>query len=349
MKRPTFDELIARGVKAYQNARFAEALKEFRAALNLRSLDAEAQSLYGLALVGLGRYAEAEAPLRRAVEREPAEAGFRFNLVEFLEKTRQYDGAAEQLEAIVEKNAKIPRAWDRLGDVRMLQARAADARDAFARALQLDPNAFAVAVKLARVCAALQDGAGAQAALDVATRLRPADPATLRLQVEVLVARRDWTALEAAAERLTRTHPNEVVGWYSLSRALLEQGRFRQSADAFRAVLERAGETPENLTVLGRICMQAQDYASAMSALERAEARAPQLAEMLAAKGLLLTYFGRLDEARAYCRRCAEQNPDYVQVYAQLSRLEHGRFSDREMSELVRLSNDAGIEPENRI
>src|SRR4051794_3396595 len=115
MKRSTFDELLARGIDAHQRLAFDDALKAFRSALDLRALDAEAQSLFGLTLVRLARYEEAESWLRKAVAREPNEPGFRFNLVELLVATRQYDAAAAELETIASKTPNLARAWFKLG------------------------------------------------------------------------------------------------------------------------------------------------------------------------------------------------------------------------------------------
>jgi tetratricopeptide (TPR) repeat protein len=347
--RRQFGDLIARGVEALQQRHYGDALVEFRGALGLRSLDAEAQSLYGLTLVRLKRYDEAEPFLRKAVQREPNEPGFRFNLAELYEVTRRNDAAAEQLEAIVERRSNDARAWSRLGRIRALQARREQSRDAYRRAHECDPTALEYLVELCRACVALGDEVGATEALDAALKVAPDQPATLRLQIERLTALRRWRELEAIGRRVADAHPSEPIGWFAQSRALLEQGRYRESEQAYRGVLERTGESPQNLTAHARLCLFANDLARARAALDRAEAAGPDLPEMLAAKGLVETYFGRFDEARAYCRRSIERNPDYVPAYSQLSRLDRGRFSDIEIARLERLSNDATIPHEHRI
>jgi tetratricopeptide (TPR) repeat protein len=346
--RRQFGDLIARGIAALQQGRYGDALVEFRAALGLRSLDAEAQSLYGLTLARLKRFDEAEPWLRKAVQREPNEAGFRFNLAELCEATRRYDAAAEQFDAIIERDPNGARAWARLGRVRALQGRHAPARDAYRRALECEPNALSHAIELCRACAALGDDAGAAAASEAAAKIAPDHPATLRLQLERLTALRNWRDLESVARRVTGAHPTEPIGWFALSRALLEQGRYRESEQAYRGVLERAGESPEHVTAHARLCLSANDLTRARALLDRAEAAAPDLPEMLAAKGLVETFFGRLDAARDYCRRSIERNPDYVPAYSQLSRLEHGRFSERDMAALERLAGDATLPVEHR-
>ena len=348
MARRQFDDLIARGVDAYQQRRYADALAEFRAALDLRSLDAEAQSLYGLTLVRLDRLGDAEPWLRKAVQREPNETGFRFNLVELLETTRRFDAAAEELRAIVAQQPSGARGWAKLGRVSALQGRHAAARDAYRRALECEPNTHVYLLELCRACAALGDDAGADAALAAAAGAAPDHPATLRLQIERLTATRRWRELEAVGRSATAAHAGEPIGWFALSRALLEQGRYRESEQAYRGVLARAGESPESLTAHARLCIFANDLATARAELDRVEVLAPDLPEMLAAKGLIETYFGRLEAARDYCRRAIATNPDYVPAYTQLSRLEHGRFDERQLAELERLTNDATMPIEHR-
>ena len=349
MSRRSFGELIARGVDAYRRRDYRAALDEFRAALGLRSLDAEAQSLFGLTLVRLGRFDEAEPWLRKAVQREPAEAGFRFNLIELFEATHRYDAAVEQVEAITARDPDLARAWGTLGRLRALQGRHEQARDAYRRALECEPNALAYVLDLCRVYVSLEDHAGAAEMLDAAVAIAPDDPATLRLQVERLTAQRRWREVEAVGRRLIHAHANEPIGWFALSRALLEQGRYRESEQAYRGVLARAGESAEHLTTYARLCIYANDLATARATLDRAEALAPDLPEMLAAKGLVETYFGRLDAARDYSRRTLERDPDYVPAYTQLSRLDHGCFDERQMANLERLSNDASLPVEHRI
>src|SRR5262245_36739559 len=219
MGKATFDELISQGVEALNNRRLPEASQSFRAALHLRSLDAEAQSLYGLALVRLGRFAEAEPWLAKAVAREPDQAGFRFNLIELFEVTGRFDEAIAQLDAIVGKHPGELRAWSKLGDVQYARQHFEPAQRAYCRVVELDPGSLHATVQLCRTCAALNDLAGAQLALEAAVRSAPDHPATLRLQIDRLTAERRWPKLEEIAQRVCALHPNEAVGWYSLSRA----------------------------------------------------------------------------------------------------------------------------------
>jgi Flp pilus assembly protein TadD len=77
-------ERMRLGHAARKAGRTAEALAHYRSALDAEPDSAEANSVYGLMLLQLGRAGEAEAPLRRAVEIAPSHAAFRMNLARWL-------------------------------------------------------------------------------------------------------------------------------------------------------------------------------------------------------------------------------------------------------------------------
>ena len=74
MSRSPFIEALERGVTAHQAGRLDDALKSYRAALELRPNDPEASSLCGLALLHSGKGEEAMPLLQHAVDASPAGA-----------------------------------------------------------------------------------------------------------------------------------------------------------------------------------------------------------------------------------------------------------------------------------
>ena len=101
MSRSVFIETLERGVTAHQAGRLDDALKSYRAALEIRPNDAEASSLCGLALLHSGKAEEALPLLQHAVEREPGQNGFRLNLAEGLAQTGKPDRAMVELGLII--------------------------------------------------------------------------------------------------------------------------------------------------------------------------------------------------------------------------------------------------------
>jgi Flp pilus assembly protein TadD len=77
MSRSPFIEALERGVIAHQAGRLDDALKSYRAALELRPNDPEASSLCGLALLHSGKGEEAMPLLQHAVDAEPGRNGYR--------------------------------------------------------------------------------------------------------------------------------------------------------------------------------------------------------------------------------------------------------------------------------
>src|SRR5512138_3837886 len=101
MSKSVFFQTLERGVTAHQAGRLDDALKSYRAALEIRPNDPEASSLCGLALLHSGRGEEALPLLQQAVEREPGQNGFRLNLAEGLAQTGKADRAMVELGLII--------------------------------------------------------------------------------------------------------------------------------------------------------------------------------------------------------------------------------------------------------
>jgi tetratricopeptide (TPR) repeat protein len=172
---------------------------------------------------------------------------------------------------------------------------------------------------------------------------------TFESQAETLTRQGDWAELESLAARWSRERPASAEAWWNLSRAAFELGRFRHAMEAFGKVLGLSQRTGASLTTYARIAMHALDFEAAASAMAEAEKLAPDHAELLATRGLLLTYLGRFTEAEVCCRRCLELAPDFAPAYTTLSRLIEGRFSDGETDRLRRMAHEERMPLDHRI
>jgi tetratricopeptide (TPR) repeat protein len=349
MKDSAFDQLVDRGVAAHQNNRFEDALSAYRRALDLKPDDAEVMSLSGLALTYLGRLGEARPALEKAVLQEPDQAGFRLNLIECLEREKEFERAAKEIDTVLSLNARLPRAWEKKGDLSARQQAFKTAAHAYASASDLDKSNPTLALKLARARAAQREFADAHTALDLADALTPNHPAVLELRAAVLAEQRDWTTLDVVTRRWINLDPRNSVAWHSLTQATFEQGLYRQSLAAYERVLEYSGRNAANLAAFGRICLYASEFERAAAALDESERRNPNHVETLAAKGLLLAYRGQFDEALGYCRRCLQLDPSYAPAYTQLTRLTKGRLSAQEIRTLLGLVENKSNPVEDRI
>ena len=349
MADTAFNDLVNRGATAHQAKQFEDALAAYKEALDMAPGDAEVNSLYGLVLTHLGRLEEAGSPLEKAVDKEPGEIGFRLNLVEYLEKSQQFERAEQEIDIAVSLDAKLPRSWEKKGDLSLKRKQLNAAANAYMTASSLDPENFPVTLKLAQTHLALGNFGRAHDALDVAERLRPGDEEMFDLRCLVLMKERNWRGLEVAGRLWCGSNPENPKAWHRLTQATFEQGRYRQSVEAYDKLLALAPRSASNLASFGRICLYALDLDKAAAALDEAELLDPNLTDMLSAKGLLLTYRGRFEEAEDYCRRCLDIDPDYAHAYTQLTRLTSGHLSDSEMQTLSRLKGDESKPHENRV
>jgi tetratricopeptide (TPR) repeat protein len=300
-------------------------------------------SAYGLALVEAGRPTDAEAPLRRAIETDPAQPAYRVNLAELYFKVGETELAIDTLKNVTAEHQKFARAFARLGRAYVERQELAAAADALDRALQLDPNDQSTGLLLARALAAQQNYAAAYYVLDHLERVNPNDVEAIRFRLEIAIARRDFQALDALAERLTKLVPEDPQGWRGIATARYEDGRYEDALAALERALALEPKTAEGLSQFAMTAIQALDFAKAEAALDEAEALDPGNARMLSTKALLRTYQGRKEEAETYCRRCIDTDPYFVSVYPQLSVLREGWLSDEEEANARAILDDEAL------
>ena len=104
-----------------------------------------------------------------------------------------------------------------------------------------------------------------------------------------------------------------------------------------------------DLTAYAGLCLQALNIDAAVKALDQAEALDPNFAQMLASRGLVLMYLGRLEEAEAYCRRALQQNPEFAPAYSTLSRVRRGALEDAHLQKLTELARRPDVYLDYRV
>ncbi len=306
------------------------AIPVYERALATAPDDAEALSLYGLALVQAGRPSEAERPLKRAIEKEPNQPSYRANLAELYFKVGEDEAGIEELRKVRASHPTFAPALKRLGHALVARQQLSEAADAFDAALQLKPDDLPTAQILARALAATGNYGGAYHVLDHAERIMPDNIDTLKLRLEIARTRRDFAAMLPLASRLTKLAPDDPSGWRDMATTLYESGVYGDALLAFEKAMSLAGKTAETLSQLASVAINALNFKRAEEALAEAEALTPQHPRMLSTKALLLTYQGRKKEAEEYCERCLKADPSFVGVFPQLSLLRNGKLTAEE-------------------
>ena len=347
MTDAAFDPALAAGIAAHRSRDLAEALRQYEAALALNGEDAEALSLYGVALVHSGRVAEGEAPLLKAVEKAPDMPGLRLNLAEFYRATGQFDRAVAELKIVVERQPENVRAWTLLGEAHISQQEFQEAADALDSALQLDSGNHALALRLARAQAQAGHYPAAFYALEHADKINPNSPETLQVRLDIARANRDWNGLGGFAEQMIGLAPESASGWRDLAVSFYERGRIRAAMEAFEKVLEIEGRTGANLSAYAGVALQAGRPDKAGEALDEAE-KSGTGAALKSTQGLRYLQEGDLDRALSCCEEAVALDPDYLPVYPHLSALRKGRLKGLEIEALLRKVEDASLLPARR-
>ena len=150
MTSDPLSEALKRGLHFHKLSELDQAVTWYRAAIAIGPEDGQANSLLGLALAHAGR-PRGDLISLRAVELEPGQVPFRFNLVQGLQMTRAYDRAMAELRVILTREPANFLAWGLAGDIARAQEDPDGARAAWNRARQADPTATAPVLKLARL------------------------------------------------------------------------------------------------------------------------------------------------------------------------------------------------------
>ena len=140
--------------------RWATAENEYRRALDLYPGSAETQHWYGLTLMVLGRFEEAQAQLDRAREADPLTPDLQVDAIWPIFYARDYDGAISRLEGLIQAQPDLFLAHSALGEAYEQKRDWAAAIAQLEKARELGGNPW-VSAALARTYAAKGDKAQA--------------------------------------------------------------------------------------------------------------------------------------------------------------------------------------------
>jgi len=265
MSRSIFIETLERGVTAHQAGRLDDAVKSYQAALEIRPNDAEASSLYGLALLHSGKGEQAMPLLQHAVDREPKQAGFRLNFAEGLAQTGQPDRAMIELGLII---ASDPDNTAALSRFYALESDALIARRDWLKLYlnavawtKIDPKAPGAWRTLAR--AAFEDGQllESTAAFQRYLSLTRPTVADLTAYAGLCVQALNIDAAVKALDQAEALDPNYAQMLASRGLVLMYLGRFEEAEAYCRRALEQNPEFAPAYSTLSRVRRGALDDA----------------------------------------------------------------------------------------
>jgi Flp pilus assembly protein TadD len=194
-----------------------------------RPREAVNRNNFGSELVKQGRLAEALAEFRRAVEVDPSFAAAQANLAFTLTRLERLEEAVSEYEKAIALDPQNPTLHNNLGVIRNKQGRYEDAIAAFEEALRVAPDDATARKNLDTARANQKEMQGREGRIAEARRVaeaRPHDPrAAYDLARALAFYRQDDEALSWLAKAVALRHPDRAAWREDPAFALLKENR----------------------------------------------------------------------------------------------------------------------------
>jgi tetratricopeptide (TPR) repeat protein len=276
-KAPRNPEALGlRGAAFLMSGNAAAAAEDFRLALSVIPGDGPLLEHLGLALLNLGRFPEAEQPLKQAA-------------------------------GLPGVPASVPM---RLGLALLLQHKTAEALPHLRKALALAPDNPDCLLALGRGLAAAGDSEGAAGQFEALLRRVPAHPdALFNLGVLALNENRLDVA-RGFFERLVSLHPGHADGMVNLALAVERLGDPGHARSLLAQALGLAPAHPQANANLGRLQLQDGQFDQARRHFDAALASAPRLSVAMEGLGGVARALNRHREAVHWLQQLTELDPE---------------------------------------
>ena len=303
--------------------------------------------LLGTALVRLHAFAEAEAELRKALEKKPNIPKALRELSSALFGQGKGDEAVACLQRIVDldpgksvSHFDLSSACSRIGKHEEAQA-------ALQESFRLDPkrqNLFE-AIRLQR------DGRPKDAEMRLREILRddPTNATATRALGSIALEEGRYKLATRLLRNAVKLAPDYFAAWVDLSRALTEFEQIDDARDAIAEVIKLEGSLAYPYVLLGNLESKVGDYEAAVTAFEAALNRQADNGGALAGLGHALKTIGRQEQAIDRYRSCIQTYPAFGEAWWSLANLKTFRFSDDEVAVMEQHVDEERLGDEPRV
>jgi Flp pilus assembly protein TadD len=295
-------------------------------------------------LAQMGRFEEAIAPARKAVEIEPEDAFLQEQLGFMLTHAGKLDEGEQVIRQAIAIDPELARFHGALGDNLMRQRRVPEATAAFREATRIEPDDANLIRRLGTALLQAGDYAGAEAAFRQALTLREEAGPYIELSDALGRQGRLAESLEQvrAAIALEPSNPH----WHNrMSHVLSQSDRLAEAEAAARAAVQYG---PDNVAFYDTLVITLQRQGRAEEALvelQRAAERAPQDVRLRIRLARAMVGAERVAEAEPLLQSAAEALPDLVDVHDLLSVVLEKQGRRAEAAEVARRA--AALQPDD--
>jgi len=327
----------------------AAALKIREQMLGNSALDPDVLVALGLTFTGAGKQKESVELFQAAALRDPNFPQAQFNAGVALIRLGRNADATPYLKAAQRLMPESAGANSALGLAYVVQAKYAESLQPLLEWQRLEPNNSRALNMLG--LAYLRTNAAAQAipVLRKSAGLSSGDPKPYFLLVEALNAAEQQTAALETSDQAVKLFPLLPQAQLAKAQQLARLGRYREAGPVFQQALELAPEQIECLLGLAEVEQKQGDYAASLEAYDRVLSLESGNLSALVGRARDLVFLKRLPEARAVLEEAAGRHPENSQLHFELSRvyarLGEGQLAAEQTKKLQELrANEAKLQ-----
>ena len=327
---PSFESRVRAAHAALRSGRARTAERELRELLAARPADLTVRWLIGASLLDQGRIEESLATLEPVVRAAPDFADASVDLARAARAVGRPIDSRQHVRRVLEQQPHHYRAWFAYGDALVDLGQFDDARIAFERARQSEPEH--ARIEAATVALLADDRRVAEAKfrevlqVDAAHVSALCGLATLSLAADV----------PGDAERLLRhalrQSAHAPLAWRGLGPVLLALGRLQEAEVAAAYLRKIEPENPQSWIVTAAAAMRLMRQEDALAAYQRAAELDPDEVQLHTSMGHILKTLGRRAESEAAYKTAIRLEPGHAEAYWSLADLKNYRFSDAEVA-----------------
>ena len=328
------------------NGEQPEAMRVRRELLRNPSLDPDVLVALGLTFAGTGMHEASLEPFQTAARRDPNFLQAEYNTGLALLKLGRAADAIAPLQASLRLAPDSVDANSALSLGYVLQARYAEAVPTLEKWYRMQAGNPRAATMLA--LAYLRTGVAAKSVLLLRTELREPqkDPKVHFLLIEALNVTEHQQEALSVSEEAARLFPGIAQAHLAKAQQLARLGRYGDAGPEFTEALRLAPDQVDSMLGLAEVQQKNGDYAASLQTYQRALARESDnaAATLGIARNLLLLQ--RVEEARPVLEKAVKVHPENSQLHYELSRV-YARLGERELaaeqSQIVKQLGSGGI------
>lgn len=266
-------DMYARALLAARNYNLAfDILNQL---LELDDKNAAAYDFRARVQVLQGKFQEAVADARKAVELTPDSVEFRINLGSALQRAGNNQEAAIELRSALQLDENNARAHLLLGIVLRDNFEAREALSHHETAARLAPDNDRMLFELGLTRYEMGDPVGAEASLEKATQINPNDATNWYAFGQILRAQEKWTKAVEAYKKALEINPKHPQAYVKLGFVLYYEGKLDEAEVILTAALRQTPDDPYVYWNLGQVYEKGQKYKLALEAYEKFVQMAP--------------------------------------------------------------------------